>query len=306
MNHVGNDAIARVLRLAAYFKARRGQRVGLVHISADVPGYEANLDNEAEWEAVRKKLRRDLKLLSDVFGIQIDFDKVNDTYTLQPPFLTAEERDMLVAAAALVRVDGIDDAQLVALGAAVDTDGQRVVVRVHRHLLALRAALANRQVVAFRYHGTMRRFEAWAVGLWRDRWYTVGFDRGADDRRVYRLDRIEDVDGKPTIEPMGEHGSYIVPVDFEAEDALVLDPNNWGHDAPLDTRIRVAKDWVPAFAREFGATIETEDADGAVLTLTVRHYESFRDRLLGYGTHAKLLEPPELVEVVRAWVGAVT
>jgi predicted DNA-binding transcriptional regulator YafY len=274
-------------------------------VCADVPGYEADLGNDAAWEAVRKKLRRDFALLSDVFGIQIEYDGASETYTLHPPFLTAEERDMLVAAAALVRVDGIDDEQLAALGAAVDADGQRVVVRVHRHLLALRAALANRQAVCFQYHGTVRRFEAWAVGLWRDRWYTVGFDTGADAQRVYRLARIEEIDGQPAVEPTGERNSYVVPVDFQADDALVLDPNNWGHDAPLDAKIRVSKDWVPAFAREFNARIETNDGDSSVLTLTVRHYESFRDRLLGYGTQAKLLEPPELVEMVRVWVGAI-
>ena len=122
---------------------------------------------------------------------------------------------------------------------------------------------------------------------------------------MYRLDRIEDVDGQPAIEATGEPNSYVVPVDFQADDALVLDPNNWGHDAALDARIRVDKDWVPAFEREFNATVETNDDESAVLMLTVRHYESFRDRLLGYGTHAKLLEPPELVEMVRGWVGAI-
>jgi predicted DNA-binding transcriptional regulator YafY len=322
MTTANNEAIERVLRLAAYFKARRGARVSLDDICANVPGYEATLDDagrvrrDAAWEAVRKKLRRDLELLDDVFGIHVDFEPQRESYMLQPPFLAAEERDALVAAAALVRVDGIDDEQLNALGAAVDADGQRIVVRVHRHLLALRSALAARYPVRFRYHDTERVFEPWAVGLWRDRWYTVGWDSGHGERRVYRLDRIEEPAARDTfgptdppaqaVEPAGQPADYEVPEGFEADDALELDPNNWGHDPPVLARVEVDADWVQAFERDFGAVVEAPAHGGrdgkAVCSLTVRHYESFRDRLLGYGTHARLLEPESLVHSLRAWL----
>ena len=128
-----------------YFKLRRGHHITLADICENVPGYEAHFDLEgnlvkdAMWEAVRKSIRRDLALLADVFGIRIEYDDKTQMYQLLPPFLTSEERDVLVAAAALVRVDGLNDEQLTALGAAVDADGQRIIVRVHRHLLALRA-----------------------------------------------------------------------------------------------------------------------------------------------------------------------
>ena len=47
--------------------------------------------------------------------------------------------------------------------------------------------------------------------------------------------------------------------------------------------------------------------DGAFdAELMVRHYESFRDRVLGFGTHAVVVEPPELVEQMRAWLEGMT
>jgi predicted DNA-binding transcriptional regulator YafY len=304
----GNAAVERMLRLAAYFKLRRGQQVTLADICANVPGYDANFETDGGlikdgvWEAVRKKVRRDLSLLADVFGIRVEFDNDTQKYRLLPPFLSTDERDVLVAAAALVRVDGIDDEQLTALGAAVDAHGQRIVVRVHRHLLALRSALASRTPVRFRYHDTERVFEPWAVGLWRDRWYTVGFDQRADEKRVYRLDRFDEDHDRPVIEPAPDAGSYDIPDGFDADEALVLDPNNWGHDPPVRAVVRVDDDWIQHFARDFADATR----DGSTFQLVVRHYESFRDRLLGFGRHVQLLEPPALVEEMRAWLSGIS
>jgi predicted DNA-binding transcriptional regulator YafY len=303
-----NAAVERMLRLAAYFKLRRSSAVTLADICANVPDYEAHFETDGRivedklWEATRKKVRRDSEVLADVFGIHLDYRKDDHTYRLRAPFLSAEERDMLVAAAALVRVDGIDDEQLTALGAAVDADGQRVVVRVHRHLLALRAALAQRVPVRFRYRDTERLFEPWAVGLWRDRWYTVGFDRRAGEQRVYRLDRFEDDGSGSVVAPVSDAPRYEIPPGFDADDALVLDPNNWGHDPPVVARVRVDADWVPQFTRDFSGTVVASGDGCAVVELTVRHYESFRDRLLAFGAHAVLLEPAELVAMMREWL----
>lgn len=303
--------IARVLRLASYLKGRRHGRVTLEDICKDVPGYDAHFDgsgalvHDASWEAVRKKLRRDLKLLEDAFGIEYDYDEPTGSYVVHPPFFTAEERDVLVAAAALVRVDGIDDEQLAALGTAVDEQGQRVMMRVHRHVLALREALACRRPVTFRYRGTERVFDPWAVGLWRDRWYTVGRVHDAGERRVFRLDRIEERDDGPPIGDAGDPGSFEPPAQFDAPGALLLDPNVWGQDPAVDARVAVDGDWVQAFLTEFrGSRVESRDGHDAVVTLTVRHYESFRDRLLAFGTHAVLLAPENLVAALHAWLAA--
>lgn len=311
MANNGTDVIARVLRLASYLKGRRSGRVTLEDICKNVPGYEAHFDasgelaHDATWEAVRKKLRRDLRLLDDAFGIECDYDDQSGSYVVRPPFFTGEERDVLVAAAALVRVDGIDDERLAALGTAVDEQGQRVMMRVHRHVLALREALAARRPVTFRYRGQERVFDPWAVGLWRDRWYTVGWVHDAGDRRVFRLDRIEERDDGPPIGSAGDAGSFDPPAQFDAEHALLLDPNVWGQDPPVDARVGVEHDWGQAFLTEFrGSRVESTCDRGAVVCVTVRHYESFRDRLLAFGEHAVLLEPEVLVSQLRVWLEA--
>jgi proteasome accessory factor B len=302
-----DDVPERQFRLAAYFKEERGRTVTLADICANVPGFEATFDHsgtlvkDGRWEAVRKLVRRDLDLLEVAFGIAVEYDEAAHEYRLRPPFFTPEERHLLVTAAALVRVDGIDEGQLAALGAAVDADGQRVVVRVHGHLLALRDAVATRNAVRFRYHGRDRLFEPWAVGLWRDRWYAVGFDRDAGERRVYRLDRIEADGSAPAVTPAGA-AQCAIPDGFDPDDALELDPNHWGHDPPLDARVRVDADWAERFRRELGGTTISARDGHELIALTVRHYESFRDRLLGFGTHAQVLEPPVLVDLVREWL----
>jgi len=302
------ESIARMLRLAAYFKLRGTRQVTLTDICANVPGYEANFDTDGTllkdgaWEAVRKKVRRDLQALTDVFGIEVEFDEATQEYRLKPPFLSAKERDVLLAAAALVRIDGIEDTRLAALGTAVDGDGQRVAIHVHRHLLVLRSAIAERTPVRFSYRGTERDFEPWAVGLWHDRWYTVGHDRKSGGQRVFRLDRIASDDGVPAIELRPDDGTYTIPDRFDAVDILTLDPNNWGQDPPVEAEVWVERDWCAEFRREFGAEPVGDDADGSTFVLTVRHYESFRDRILGFAAHAAVRGPEVLVAQLRDWL----
>ena len=64
-------------------------------------------------------------------------------------------------------------------------------------------------------------------------------------------------------------------------------------------------DHVLAFRRELGGAVVTQETDGdAVVELDVRHYESFRNRLLAFRTNAVVLAPPELVAIVRDHLAA--
>lgn len=55
------------------------------------------------------------------------------------------------------------------------------------------AAVANRQVVHFRYRGTERQVEPWKMLNRAGAWYLIGHDRGRGGARVFKLARFEDV-----------------------------------------------------------------------------------------------------------------
>jgi predicted DNA-binding transcriptional regulator YafY len=286
----------RMLRLAAFVRDVNGECT-LEQIGENVPGY-ADLDRAA----LEKKVQRDLADLATYLGVRITWHADEQVYRLEQPYFTPAERAALIAAAALVDVEGVADALAPGeLGAAVAQDTARVVIQVHGRVIDLRDAIATRTPVRFRYHGRERTVAPYGVGMWRNRWYLAGLEADGDPVRKYRLDRIETrVDGT-AVTLLTDAPTYEIPAGFDLATELRLDPNTWGNDPEVTARVLVANDQVPTLLSEFdGTTVET-GADGTVVDVVVRDYESFIIRLLGFGG-ARLLAPPLLVDRLRAWL----
>lgn len=294
------QALERILQLAVYLRDATGGRT-LEQICADIPGYR-----DADHEAARRKLRRDLADLRDHFGVGTRYDDEEHTYTLAPPFFTDDERYALIAAATLVRVDGVEESpELAALGRAVDAHGARVVVRVDEHLLALRDAIATRTAVRFRYHGRERTVDPYAIGLWRNHWYVVGFEHEHAERRIFRLDRIEPpigVQAAAAVEPAGSPGGFTIPPDLDPSVVLAVDPNAWGRDEPFAAQVVVDDDYVAGFREQLGGEVVGQRDGRSTVALVVRHHQYFRDRLWSFGEHAVVVEPPALRALLRRWL----
>jgi predicted DNA-binding transcriptional regulator YafY len=294
------SAAERILRLAAYLEAHERDVITIDEIRRDVAGYDdGTTGSKAEWEAARKKLQRDIHDLDSGWGIKVVYDEANHRYRLAPPFLSARERAALISAAAVVTVEGLQALEPGAIGSGVDDAAARVVVQVHALVAGFRDAISTRTSLRFRYEGRDRVFEPWALGVWRNKWYVAGGDPTRDGvMRRFRLDRI-DIAGDPPLTAVGEPGGFEIPDWFDLDKAFDFDPNSWGADAPLDARIRVERDHALAFETEFGGEETARDAQHAWFVLTVRHYESFVNRLLGFRGHAVVEEPAELVARVR-------
>jgi predicted DNA-binding transcriptional regulator YafY len=300
---VGSDReppYARVLRLAAYVREREGGCTR-ADIGRDVPGYEGKDD-----AALAKVLQRDRIVLRDHLGIELRWDDATQSYSLDGPFFTSDERSALITAAAVVAVAGLGrDIPTDELGMAVESDAARVVVAVHERVLELRAAIATRSLVRFRYRGAERIVAPYGMGMWRNRWYLVGEQRepapdGAAIRK-YRLDRIETTHD-PAVEVLDGEDAYDIPDAFDLEAVLHMDPNVWGSDPPVVATVELDADQLPLFLAEFDCDVADRDDETATLLVEVRDYRSFVVRLLGFGTGATLLGPPELVELRRAWL----
>ena len=292
----------RIIGLAAFLEGRKHSGTTLGDIVGEVPGYSVDGDLEigsVAWETVRKRLQRDLEMLERSFGIVVDYDEQQHAYRLRAPYFTPDERRALIAAAAAVDVEGIGDTPVLGeLGAAVDDDGQRIVLAVPERVRDLSAAIRARRSVRFLYHGRERTVDAYVIGRWRTHWYVAGYEHEAGQRRRYRLDRIE----HPTIgltsgaiTPFGADHSYEIPSDIDAVAEMRLDPNDWGHDPPVVARLRVDADLAHNVQHELGGRVVARATDTCEIELDVRHYQSFCDRVLAFGTHVRLLAPAELV-----------
>lgn len=303
------DAAERILNLAAYAaeQTRTHTPITLTSIVDDVPGYATDAPRDdfgdlasgtAEWEAVRKKLQRDVADLRDCWGISLDYDEADHSYRLAPPFFTARERRVLLAAAATVDVKGLPGAKPGDLGAGIDDSRTSVILRLHALVGTFRVAISSRNPVRFEYDGRTRSVEPFALGMWRNRWYLAGRDATTGGLRRFRLDRIE----SPAI-AVDASSTYEIPGNFDAETAFALDPNEWGTDPVVRARVRVGRDHVQAFVEELGGEV-IDDGDDFLVELDVRHYDSFRTRLLAIGRNAVVVSPPVLVDVMRAHLAA--
>ena len=290
----------RVTQLAAYVTTK-AEGCTKQDIRDDVPAYRGLGES-----ALEKALQRDRTLLWESVGIDLEYVDETHHYRIRPPYFTASERGALIAAAALVDVDGVGDDQLPGeLGTAVSQDRALIVVRVHALVVAFRDAIAARQSVQFGYNSTDRLFDPYVLGMWTHHWYVVGSEHGLG-RRVFRLDRIEQPEEGDAVTPVGDTDAYTIPGDLDAEAELRMDPNVWGDDPRLTARVRIDRRQAPRFLGEFIAEVVAEDRDAVELNVEVRDYESFVIRVLGFGRAVRLLDPPELVSMLRDWVAGQT
>ncbi len=272
-----------------------------------VPGYpEGDVAFRRAFERDKEDLR-ELNVpveLVPIFGTDPPADGYRidrQRYYLPDPGLDPDELAALQLAAAAVRLDGstgvdalrtlggLGGAEPLALSAELPTDPA---------LDPLFGAISARATVEFDYRGEHRTFDPYRLGFQLGRWYVVGYDHGRDDRRVFRLDRIEgDVE-------VGRGGSYQIP-DDERGPAEVL-PERWelGNDPTVVATVRIDAALAPIALVQFDAAdVVARHDDGAVdVQMVVANHAFFRSLVFGYLEHAEVIEPVELRAELVDWL----
>ena len=231
----------------------------------------------------------------------------NDEYYLRDPGLTADELAALHLATAAVRIDGVQGLGGLwklggtpggLAGAAPGPSDVSSELAADPNVVTLFGAMADRRVVTFRYHDSEREVEPHRLEFQRGRWYLAGFDRSRDDRRVFRLGRIEG-----DVVPSGEAGAFTRPA---GTPALQLEPWLVGGGEELLARVRIDAAVAAAAVHELGPdTVEERQDDGSVVVaIPVTNRDAFRTFVLGLLEHAEVLSPPELRDDVVSWLRA--
>ncbi|MDY7106338.1 MAG: WYL domain-containing protein [Actinomycetota bacterium] len=217
-------------------------------------------------------------------------------YELADPGLEGDELAALGLAAAAVRVDdragrealaklGGNDDELTRPGpelAAVPTDAA---------LGALFSATVDHHPVRITYRGSDREIDPHRLDFQGGHWYVTGHDHLRDDIRHFRLDRIE---GPVQVE---RDRTFTRP---HAEPGLRLRPWQLGGDEPVTARLLVDADQAGWTVRHLGpdAVTERRDDGSVVVELHVTNRQAFVGFVLGFLSHAVVLEPPELRRAV--------
>ncbi|HSP39153.1 MAG TPA: WYL domain-containing protein [Frankiaceae bacterium] len=164
------------------------------------------------------------------------------------------------------------------------------------------AAVREGRAVRFRYRrpgvaaAMEREVEPWGVVSWRGRWYLVGFDRGREGTRVFRLGRVEG-----TVTAFGPAGAVSRP---EGIDLTAVVESAEPRDLPEQQarlRLRPGTGWAlrraypPQGPAGDGGTRDTDDE----IVVSFRDVERLADQLVGLGADVEVLGPDEVRAVVR-------
>lgn len=226
-----------------------------------------------------------------------------ERYYLADPQLDPDELAAMRLALGAIRLEGIAANETMRkLGGSPDaaglTDSSSMAlasVPAPPELTPLYNSITERRRATFIYNGAERVIEPHRLDYQRGRWYLDGFDHLRQDRRSFRLDRI---DGPIT---MGEPGAFEPP---ERTAGQRYDPWRYGDDPPVTARLRIDPSQAPLSRDLVGSEATwTDCADGsAEVEMVVSNRSAFRTFVLGFLEHAEILEPQELRDDMVAWI----
>lgn len=157
-------------------------------------------------------------------------------------------------------------------------------------------SLANRQGKQVRMSyctretPTERVFDPYTVIYHQAHWYTVGYCHLRQSRRVFRLDRVQDVRLLDT--------KFVLPSNFDALDYMLSSfeaiPDLWNVDVLLDMPLEAARQHIP---RDYATLIQMEQ--GTRLRASLHDLNNVARVLIGLGCPLKAIYPPELRESLR-------
>jgi proteasome accessory factor B len=314
------DRIERLTNLLALL-LETAEPLSLVQIAGELDGQYPESDR-----ARRAAFERDKAALRDI-GVPIETEILaggpyagqtryridRRAYELVDLDLADDEMRALQVAVAAAHTDAGQEA-LWKLGGTLGDQRPAVSVAIPERpeLPAIRAAVAARAPIEFRYRGEERTLDPWGLLLRGGFWYVIGHDHARGERRTFRVDRFDrgaGADGDDIGVRVGVAGSFERPESFDPRKAFPADPKQIGYrpDESVDAIVRIDVLRAAAVERELGAERVVErGGDGSIrVSVPAGNRAAFRSWVLGLLEHAVVESPPDLRRHVIDWLTAV-
>lgn len=219
-------------------------------------------------------------------------------YELRDPGLDPDELEALNLAAAVVGfTGGLGRRAMFKLGGGASSVQQRAELVDDPNLVTAFSGVVGRQRLTFRYRDLDRVVDPHRLQFARGRWYLHGHDHQRDERRWYRMGRIQ---GELSV--TGERDAFAPP--GPGGNDLELDP--WalsGDSAPVEARVWFDPVAAVGVRDELAdEVVVSDDHEGLVVELMVHNRDGFRSWVLAYLDRAEVLAPEELRTEMVAWL----
>ena len=297
------DRLERLINLVIALRETR-RAMTAADIRERVAGY-----GQSDQDAFRRMFERDKADLRDL-GVPIETVSL-EPYEERPGYRIDPRRynlpdvhleaDELAALALAVQATGLTDeggAGLLKLEVAagsptgLPTDPPPIGVTLDApHLQTLVTAQVTRTTVQFAYRPmgrnvSERTVDPFAVVHRRGRSYLVGHDHDRDERRAFRLDRIEGA-----VKTVGSPGAFDEPAEDVSIDDVVPAPPPGG---PQTAEVLASDEVAWQVARRARGGGEAGDDGWTRFTVGVRDPEEFVSWALSFGPDLVVTGPPEL------------
>ena len=291
-----------------------------------------------ELEVSTRTIERDLEQLRDHLGAPLVYDRrlggyrYAESYKLPQVRLTAGEiAVLLIGQELLSALAGTPWAQAarqvmaklpLLLGDYVSIDIEALTIdpsevsfglprlrgdeeSVSTRFSAILDAISARRTVELRYYAasrneeTVRKVDPYHLRMEQGAWYVIGRCHTRGDLRIFALDRIRDL----TVTSL----AFTRPPDFSIESYL---RHAWDLQKGPEHRVVVEFDeeqsrWIRERTWQDGQKIAEKPDGGVVLELNVTGLEAIQRWIMSYGSHARVLGPPQLVDSIRREAEAV-
>lgn len=162
-------------------------------------------------------------------------------------------------------------------------------------------AVKSRKVITFEYRSVgsqnykMKEFDSYHVLCQKGNWYILGFDHEKNDIRVYAMSRIRKIKFSSEL--------FKVPENFDVRNHVDLDFGIWNNpEPPLSYELL----FIPGMANYVNERHWHKDQelirqnDGSILLkFKSNQKEMVLSWVLGFGNAVTVLNPPELVEMMK-------
>jgi len=220
-----------------------------------------------------------------------------------------EQRALQVAVAATRGGSGSAQDGLWKLGVGVAEASSAVIARLPSSpaLAILREAVSERATAHFHYRDRERVVEPYGLVLQDGFWYLIGLDRGHGEPRTFRVDRIR------SEVTLGDASGFERP-DVDLRTILPRDPKQMRIDeAAVDAVVRVRGARSVLVERDLGTQrvlvsgggTEADPQRWIEVSVPCENREAFRSWVIGLGSDAEVLSPPEVRADLIRWLESI-
>lgn len=255
-----------------------------------------HFDDTIEVGFSQRTLQRDIKEISQLFNIDIKFDRKQKGY-----YIVSENKQNYAAQRMLAFLEVFNTLNL-------SNEFIDIVYLENRepqntyHFSPIIESIKHKKLLQFSYMKfndsthTIRTVTAYGLKEYKNRWYLLAVEKGSEILKIFALDRMFQV------QILSEPATMLPHIDVKQKFE-----HAYGISLPIDEHPEIVELYFSPLQREYvkslplhqSQQIISDDKEGLVIQLNIYITPDFVGELLSFGPHVKVIKPNKLVKQIK-------